>query len=166
MKLHPPRRRHVDRGLAWGWKLRSVAAVAAVWIPKVARLMPANERNRAVAVEGRGAAAFAEHEHLQREPAYGNMAELGFGVLEAFGIEPVGKILLDEKLGFHVAFGRSEHFGGIVGPDDFSSPEEVIHLDRIYIPATQPRIIIKSLILQYEDNRGEIIMENSRYLLF
>jgi hypothetical protein len=124
------------------------------------------EENRAVGVEGRGPSAFAEHQHLKKEPAYGNMAELGFGVLEAFGIEPVGKILLDEKLGFHIAFGRSEHFGGIVGPKDFSSPEEVIHLDRIYIPATQPRIIIKSLILQYEDNRGELIMENSRYLLF
>lgn len=124
------------------------------------------QENRAVAVEGRGTTVFAEHEHLQREPAYGNMAELGFGVLAAFGIEPVGKILLDEKLGFHIAFGRSEHFGGIVGPDDFSAPEEVIHLDRIYIPATQPRIKIKSLILQYEDNRGEIIMEDSRYLLF
>ncbi len=124
------------------------------------------KENRAVGVEGRGNTAFAEHQHLKREPAYGNMAELGFGVLEAFGIKPVGKILLDEKLGFHIAFGRSEHFGGAVGPQDFSSPEEVIHLDRIYIPETQPRISIKSLILQYEDNRGEIIMENSRYLIF
>lgn len=124
------------------------------------------QENRAVGVESRGCTAFAEHEHLQREPAYGNMAELGFGVLEDFGIQPVGKILLDEKLGFHIAFGRSEHFGGAVGPEDFSSPEEVIHLDRIYIPATQPRISVKSLILQCEDNRGEIIMENSRYLIF
>jgi len=124
------------------------------------------KENRAVGVESRGPIAFAEHEHLQREPAYGNMAELGFGVLEDFGIQPVGKILLDEKLGFHIAFGRSEHFGGAVGPEDFSSPEEVIHLDRIYIPATQPRNSIKSIILQYEDNRGELIMENNRYLLF
>jgi hypothetical protein len=87
-------------------------------------------------------------------------------VLADFGIHPVGKILLDEKLGFHIAFGRSEHFGGAVGPDDFSSPSEVVHLDRIYIPATQPRITVKSLVLLYEDGRGEIILEEGKYLIF
>jgi len=77
------------------------------------------------------------------------MAELGFGVLKDFGILPVGKILQDEKLGFHIAFGRSEHFGGIIGPDDFSSPEEVIHLDRIYISATQ-------ITLKYPDGQDDL----------
>jgi leucyl aminopeptidase (aminopeptidase T) len=94
------------------------------------------------------------------------MAELGFGVLEDFGIQPTGEILLDEKLGFHVAFGRSEHFGGTVGPEDFSSPEEVIHLDRIYIPATQPRVAIKTIDLHYEDGRVENIMEKGKYTQF
>jgi hypothetical protein len=84
------------------------------------------------------------------------MAELGFGVLKDFGILPVGKILQDEKLGFHIAFGRSEHFGGIIGPDDFSSPEEVIHLDRIYISATQPRITVQSIILKYPDGQDDL----------
>jgi hypothetical protein len=121
--------------------------------------------NRALDVEGRDPGSLQEKQHLIREPAYGNMAELGFGVLADFGIQPAGKILLDEKLGFHVAFGRSEHFGGAVGPEDFSSPSEVIHLDRIYIPATQPRIGVKSLVLLYEHNRGEILMENGRYLI-
>ena len=107
-----------------------------------------------------------ERAHLEREPAYGNMAELGFGVLGDFGILPVGKILLDEKLGFHVAFGRSEHFGGAVGPEDFSSPDAVIHLDRIYIPSTQPRIVVKSLVLLYESGRGEILIEDGKYLIF
>ena len=120
--------------------------------------------NRAVEVQGEGTNAEQERDHLKREPAYGNMAELGFGVLGDFGIQPSGKILLDEKLGFHIAFGRSEHFGGIVGPEDFSSPEEVIHLDRIYIPATQPRITVQSLILQFADSKEERIMENGKYL--
>ena len=31
-------------------------------------------------------------------------------------------VLLDEKLGLHIAFGRSDHFGGQVGPPPFSSP--------------------------------------------
>ncbi len=124
------------------------------------------KHNRAVDVEGLDPATRSEKEHLIREPAYGNMAELGFGVLADFGIPPTGKILLDEKLGFHIAFGRSDHFGGMVGPKDFHAPSEVIHLDRIYIPATQPRIAIESLVLLYQENQGEIIMEKGRYLIF
>lgn len=122
--------------------------------------------NKAVGVEGQGPGAHDERRHLEREPAYGNMAELGFGVLSDFGIFPTGKILLDEKLGFHIAFGRSEHFGGAVGPKDFSAPEEVIHLDRIYIPATQPRVAVKSIFLLYEGDQGEMILEHGKYLIF
>ncbi|UCH93280.1 MAG: hypothetical protein JSV88_23790 [Candidatus Aminicenantes bacterium] len=124
------------------------------------------EENRAVSVEGEGEALQAERDHLQREPAYGNMAELGFGVLADFGLTPINQILLDEKLGFHIAFGRSDHFGGAVGAKDFSSSREVIHLDRIYIPAIQPRITVKSIVLDYENNQKEKIIENDKYLVF
>ncbi len=108
----------------------------------------------------------SEQEHLRREPAYGNMAELGFGVLGDFGLEPIGEILLDEKLGFHVAFGRSDHFGGIVGPSDFSSPAEVIHLYRVYIPSLQPRIAVKSLVLGENGSKVEAIIKDGQYLIF
>ena len=94
------------------------------------------------------------------------MAELGFGILGDFGLEPIDEILLDEKLGFHIAFGRSDHFGGIIGPEDFTSAEQVVHLDRIYIPATQPRILVKSIVLGYANNREEIILKNGKYLIF
>ncbi|MCP4151810.1 MAG: hypothetical protein GY757_28965 [bacterium] len=124
------------------------------------------EENVAIAVEGEGDAVEAERDHLKREPAYGNMAELGFGVLSDFGLEPIDEILLDEKLGFHVAFGRSDHFGGAVGPGDFSSPQSVIHLDRIYIPATQPKITVTSIVLGYEGDKTEKIIENGQYLIF
>jgi aminopeptidase len=120
--------------------------------------------NRAVKARGRGRAARAEREHLAQEPAYGNMAELGFGVLGDFGLEPIGEILLDEKLGLHVAFGRSDHFGGIVGPRDFSSPEAVIHLDRIYIPGVMPRVDVVEVALGYTDGRREVVMANGAYV--
>ena len=100
------------------------------------------------------------------EPAYGNMAELGFGVLADFGLEPIGEILLDEKLGLHIAFGRSDHFGGVVGPKDFSSPAAVIHLDRIYIPRAQPRVAVREVILGYPDGRRETIMADGAYTIF
>jgi leucyl aminopeptidase (aminopeptidase T) len=122
--------------------------------------------NRAVHADGEGEAARIEREKLRKEPAYGNMSELGFGVLEDFGLQPIGEILLDEKLGFHVAFGRSDHFGGAVGPKDFSSPKEVIHLDRIYIPASQPRIKVQSVVLGYPDQQPEQIMGDGKYLVF
>lgn len=132
-------------------------------------LVFAVEANRALAVRPAatlGPAWKEEADHLRREPAYGNMAELGFGVLGDFGIGPVGEILLDEKLGLHVAFGRSDHFGGQVGPAAFSRPEAVIHLDRIYIPATQPRISVYSVILRYRDAPDEVLMTEGRYRIF
>lgn len=124
------------------------------------------KENRAVAAEGEGPEARAEADHLKREPAYGNMSELGFGVLADFGLQPIGEILLDEKLGLHIAFGRSDHFGGIVGPASFSSPQEVIHLDRIYIPAVQPRVEVESVVLEYGNGAPEKIMEKGEYLIF
>ena len=132
-------------------------------------LVFAVEANRALAVRPSatlGPAWNDEAEHLRREPAYGNMAELGFGVLGDFGIAPVGEILLDEKLGLHVAFGRSDHFGGQTGPSAFSRPEEVVHLDRIYIPATQPRIAVYSVVLRYPDRSEEVLMADGRYRIF
>jgi hypothetical protein len=132
-------------------------------------LVFAVESNRARAVRPAatlGPAWKDEADHLLREPAYGNMAELGFGVLADFGIGPVGEILLDEKLGLHVAFGRSDHFGGETGPSAFSRPEEVVHIDRIYIPATQPRIAVYSVVLRYPDGPEEVIMLDGRYRIF
>ncbi|MCX6560526.1 MAG: hypothetical protein NTZ26_08415 [Candidatus Aminicenantes bacterium] len=122
--------------------------------------------NRAVEVRGEEPAWTEEADHLRREPAYGNMAELGFGVLADFGLDPVGEILLDEKLGLHIAFGRSDHFGGAVGPKDFSTPAEVIHLDRIYIPQSQPRVAVRSVVLVGPDGGREEIIRDGTYRIF
>jgi len=124
------------------------------------------QTNRAISVCGEGPAVETEEVHLKRVPAYGNMAELGFGVLADFGLSPINEILLDEKLGFHVAFGRSDHFGGQVAPGHFPSPSDVIHLDRIYIPSTQPRIAIKNLFFHYADKQVKEIIRNGQYLIF
>jgi hypothetical protein len=96
--------------------------------------------NRAVSVQGSGPVARREAELIVREPAYANLAELGLGVLGALGVKPVGEVLLDEKLGLHIAFGRSEHFGGTVAPSDFSGPDAVTHQDRVYLPEIQPDV--------------------------
>lgn len=122
--------------------------------------------NKAIEVIGNGENFIKEERHLIEEPAYGNMAELGFGVLGDFGLSPINEILLDEKLGFHIAFGRSDHFGGNVSPSDFSSPDKVIHLDRVYINEIQPRISINYIKLTMGTGKNKIIMENNNYKIF
>jgi len=124
------------------------------------------ENNRAKEVLTHGPASDEEREKIAAEPAYSNIAEIGFGVLADFGIKPVHELLLDEKLGLHIAFGRSDHFGGAVGVKDFSSPGRVVHIDRIYIPETQNKIEVVEVILSYEDGSERIIMEHGAYRIF
>jgi len=123
------------------------------------------ENNKAVEVLTQGPASRAEAEHLAQEPAYGNVAELGLGVLAAFGVKPIGEILLDEKLGLHIAFGRSEHFGGQVGPKQFSSPGAVIHIDRVYVPETQPDVKVKGMDLVMEEGKLLPLMRDGEYVV-
>ncbi|MBW2731241.1 MAG: hypothetical protein JRH20_02550 [Deltaproteobacteria bacterium] len=122
--------------------------------------------NHAVEVAPGGEMATREAQRLRDEPAYGNLAELGLGVLDDFGLAPIGEILLDEKLGLHIAFGRSDHFGGQVGAKDFSSPGAVVHIDRVYVPAMQPAIIVERVDLYpLEGGAPLALMRDGRYVL-
>ncbi|MDR2561492.1 MAG: hypothetical protein LBC63_06960 [Holophagales bacterium] len=121
--------------------------------------------NRAVQVLTKGPESEREAEYLVREPAYANLAELGLGILAPFGIKPIGAVLLDEKLGLHIAFGRSEHFGGQVGPEAFSSPEAVVHLDRVYVPEMQPDICPESVDLNFGAGEPLPIMRKGEYVI-
>lgn len=121
--------------------------------------------NKASEVLSHGPQSREQQNYLDREPAYRNMAELGFGFLGDFGLKPIGTVLLDEKLGFHVAFGRSDHFGGAVGPSDFTSPSAVVHIDRIFIKETQPDVVLKSIELNSLKS-SEVIMKSGQYQIF
>lgn len=121
--------------------------------------------NRAVRAQGQGPRSEVENQRLEREPAYANVAELGLGVLGELGVDPVGEILLDEKLGLHIAFGRSDHFGGQVGPDDFSSKAAVVHIDRVYLPLPEAKVRSRSVRLSGKDGRGVDLMADGRYLI-
>lgn len=119
--------------------------------------------NRAVSVKGDGPVAAAERQRIADEPAYANLSELGLGVLGDLGISPIGEILLDEKLGLHIAFGRSDHFGGSVGPADFSSPEAVVHIDRVYLPGGA--VAPKAVDFENADGRRLEVLRDGRYVL-
>jgi len=122
------------------------------------------ERNRVQRVIGSGPRAEAEAAEMKAEPAYSNVAELGMGVLARYGIRPVGELLLDEKLGLHIAFGRSDHFGGQVGPKDFSSPDKVVHIDRVYVPDVQPSIRVPSVDLVMPEGPALPLMRDGEYV--
>ncbi len=123
------------------------------------------EANRAVAVLSDGPASREQAAYLAREPAYGNVAELGLGVLAELGVAPIGEILIDEKLGLHIAFGRSDHFGGQVGAAQFSSPSAAVHVDRVYLSETQPKVQVRSLVLETPGGRTMPLMRDQRYAL-
>ncbi|MDZ7265516.1 MAG: hypothetical protein ONB16_13120 [candidate division KSB1 bacterium] len=124
------------------------------------------EENVARKILSQGEKSSEEAQKIKEEPAYANIAEIGFGVLADFGVKPIGEILLDEKLGLHIAFGRSDHFGGAVGVKDFSSTEKVIHIDRIYIPETQPQIVPEKVQLQFEGDAQLLLMAHDDYQIW
>ena len=108
--------------------------------------------------------AAVERREVVDEPAYANIAELGLGLLADYDVQPVGEILLDEKLGLHVAFGRSDHFGGSVGAGDFSAPDRVIHIDRVYIPEVQPRVRVVAVDLEMPGGGSQALMRDGRFV--
>lgn len=122
------------------------------------------EGNQVIEVIGEGPAAAAERRELSAEPAYGNVAELGLGILRGYGIRPVGELLLDEKLGLHIAFGRSDHFGGQVGPRNWRDAARVVHLDRVFIPEVMPRVRVQSVDLAFPDGALRPLIRADQYV--
>lgn len=86
--------------------------------------------NRIVEVVGDGKVAARYRAYFEEDPGRRNIAELAFGCNDR--AEVTGNVLEDEKAGFHWAYGRSDHLGGVVGIDAFKSPDTVIHQDIVY----------------------------------
>jgi hypothetical protein len=88
------------------------------------------ESNRIVEVTGAPAAAERYRRIFAEDPARANIAELAFGCNERAVV--TGNVLEDEKAGFHWAYGRSDHLGGVYGVAQFRSPANVVHQDIVY----------------------------------
>jgi hypothetical protein len=123
------------------------------------------KENRAREISTSGPESEKQRWKLREESAYGNLAELGVGVLGEWGISAVGSTLLDEKLGLHIAFGRSDHFGGATGPRAFKNPAKVVHVDWVYVPSIQPKISVDTLKFRYADGSTEIIMSANQIVI-
>jgi leucyl aminopeptidase (aminopeptidase T) len=110
-------------------------------------------------VEGDGPVAQRYAEFFNDDPARSNVAEVAFGVNDM--AEVTGCVLEDEKAGFHWAFGRSDHLGGVVGVDDFLSAENVVHQDIVYAKGNPIQIERADVI--HPDGRRVTIIENGEY---
>ena len=88
------------------------------------------EYNRIVDVKGDGDLAAGQRRAFLAEKALSNVAEVAIGCNDMAVV--TGNLLEDEKAGFHWAYGRSEHIGGTVGPEAFSTPSRVQHKDIVY----------------------------------
>jgi hypothetical protein len=92
-----------------------------------------------------------------------NLAELGLGCNDQATV--TGNVLEDEKvLGVHLAAGRSDHLGGVVGVDDFSDPGFVVHQDMVY--PFNGELFVESLTLMHDDGTSEEIIQNGAYTIF
>lgn len=116
--------------------------------------------NRIAEVRG-GAYADKLRAHFDIDPARRNIAELGLGCNDSAAV--LGSVLEDEKAGFHWAYGRSEHLGGVTGPDAFTDPKHVVHHDIVY--ARGCPIGVDQLVLVYPGGTREIILRKNAYTL-
>lgn len=115
--------------------------------------------NQVVMVEGDGPLAGRYGAFFDADPARANIAEVAFGVNDR--AEVTGCVLEDEKAGFHWAFGRSDHLGGVVGVDDFLSPDNVVHQDIVY--AAGNPVQVEHAVLVYPDGRRVPVIKDNDY---
>ena len=115
--------------------------------------------NSIVVVEGEGPVAARYAAFFDADPARANIAEVAFGVNDR--AEVTGVVLEDEKAGFHWAFGRSDHLGGVVGVDDFEAPENVVHQDIVYAKGNP--ILAERVVVIHPDGRQIVVIDGSDY---
>jgi len=119
------------------------------------------ERNRIARVEGDGVEARRLRSFFAADPARCNVAEVAFGCNDAAQV--TGNVLEDEKAGFHWAYGRSDHLGGVTGVASFVARETVVHHDIVYAAGNPIQVTEAVAVRGNERNR---IMRNGAYVVF
>jgi leucyl aminopeptidase (aminopeptidase T) len=115
--------------------------------------------NTVIVVEGDGPVAERYAAFFDADPARANIAEVAFGVNDR--AEVTGEVLEDEKAGFHWAFGRSDHLGGVVGVEDFTSPDSVIHQDIVYAEGNP--VQVERAVIVHKDGRRIPVIDEAEY---
>ena len=116
--------------------------------------------NRVEEIIGETAGSRKLRDFLFADPARCNIAELGLGCNPMARVW--GNVLEDEKAGPHIALGRSEHLGGVTGPEAFNDPAHVWHEDFVY--ARESPIQIRRLMLVNSAGERELLFSNGSYV--
>jgi hypothetical protein len=116
--------------------------------------------NRVEEIIGETAGSRKLRDFLFADPGRCNVAELGLGCNPMARVW--GNVLEDEKAGPHIALGRSEHLGGVTGPDAFSDPRHVWHEDFVF--ARESLIQIRKLTLVDSAGGRELLFKNGSYV--
>jgi hypothetical protein len=163
----PPRLVNLPSGEAYkavyegerpGTPSRTRGVLPVEWRGSIVRLEI--ESNLVVDVLGRGDAPDDLRDLLTLDAARRNVAELGLGCNPSARIW--GNSLEDEKAGPHIALGRSEHLGGVTGPDAFSDLRHIWHADFVYA-RTSP-IHVAELTLIAADGQATQLVSDGHYL--
>ncbi len=117
--------------------------------------------NRVEIVEGDGPLAERFAELFEDDPARANIAEVAFGVNDRAVV--TGNVLEDEKAGFHWAFGRSDHLGGVWGVDRFRDASTVVHQDIVYAKGNP--IQVRRAVIVHPDGRTVTIIQDGEYVI-
>jgi leucyl aminopeptidase (aminopeptidase T) len=117
--------------------------------------------NRIGQVVGAGPRAAELRAYFAADPARTNIAEVAFGCNDQAVV--TGNVLEDEKAGFHWAYGRSDHLGGVIGVKDFLQPEHVVHQDIVYAKGSP--IQVATAVVVGPSGRREVI-RGGAYVVF
>jgi len=113
---------------------------------------------KATLIKGNAATIEAHNRKLESDPVTGELGELGFGTQ----VLPVsGRDIQDEKIRgtFHIATGRSDHLGGSLTPDRFSSKMNATHDDILFSREKTPEVK-SSEVRIFRDNKVEILLKD------
>jgi len=120
------------------------------------------EANRIVEVVGASGTAEHYRQIFAEDPARSNIAEVAFGCNDRAVV--TGNVLEDEKAGFHWAYGRSDHLGGVFGIERFKSPATVVHQDIVYAQGNPVGIARADLVAR--NGRRTTVIRSGVYALW
>jgi leucyl aminopeptidase (aminopeptidase T) len=112
----------------------------------------------ATLLKGSQAVIDAHNARLRADPVTGEIGELGFGTQRL----PVsGRDIQDEKIlgTLHVATGRSDHLGGHLTPEKFTSAKNATHDDILFSPSKTPEIGVPQ-VRMFRDGRTRVVIED------
>lgn len=114
------------------------------------------EHNQVTDVLGESPTAIKMRQEFRDEKALRNIAEVAVGCNDKAVV--TGNVLEDEKAGFHWAYGRSDHLGGIIGAKDFSAPNKALHQDIVYAQGNP--IVCKRLDFVFPDGTKKTVIQD------